>query len=158
MCVKVGDVVTIDEVPVGAIYSLIGQDESEHPARRRRVAGGGLCMVTGKPESEWYLLDDDAQKASYQILSLPESVTEPHKKSAIAEHTPAYYRIRIPVLDAEIQVMDVIEGLGLGFNLGCAIKYIARAGKKGPALEDLKKARNCIDREIQHLEAGEPAP
>lgn len=32
------------------------------------------------------------------------------------------------------------------------VKYIARAGKKGPALEDLKKARFYLDRRIQEME------
>jgi hypothetical protein len=33
-----------------------------------------------------------------------------------------------------------------------AVKYIARAGRKGDALEDLKKARWYLDREIERLE------
>ena len=37
------------------------------------------------------------------------------------------------------------------FNLGNAIKYIWRADHKNDALEDLKKARWYIDREIQRL-------
>lgn len=35
-----------------------------------------------------------------------------------------------------------------GFNLGNAIKYIWRAGQKDDVLEDLKKARWYLDREI----------
>lgn len=38
------------------------------------------------------------------------------------------------------------------FNLGNAIKYIWRNGKKGDQLEDLKKARWYLDREITRLE------
>jgi len=38
------------------------------------------------------------------------------------------------------------------FCLGNAIKYIWRANEKGNRLEDLKKARWYIDREIQRLE------
>lgn len=38
------------------------------------------------------------------------------------------------------------------FNLGNAIKYIWRNGKKGNQLEDLKKARWYLDREILRLE------
>lgn len=34
------------------------------------------------------------------------------------------------------------------FCLGNALKYIWRAGEKGEALEDLKKARWYLDREI----------
>jgi hypothetical protein len=35
---------------------------------------------------------------------------------------------------------------------GNAIKYIWRAGEKGDAIEDLRKARWYVDREIQRLE------
>lgn len=48
--------------------------------------------------------------------------------------------------------IDVIEDWELGFNLGNAVKYIARAGRKGDALEDLKKARFYLDREIGTME------
>lgn len=55
-----------------------------------------------------------------------------------------------------IEVIKAIEawGFGEGFNRGCAIKYIARAGKKDPLreVEDLKKARQYIDFEIERLE------
>ncbi len=40
------------------------------------------------------------------------------------------------------------------FNLGNAIKYIWRAGLKGGLIEDLKKARWYLDREIGRLEAA----
>lgn len=52
------------------------------------------------------------------------------------------------------EAIKVIEAWGLGFNLGNAAKYMARAGKKDPAkrAEDLKKARWYLDREIQGLE------
>ena len=51
-----------------------------------------------------------------------------------------------------IEVIDFIESWNLGFSLGNAIKYIARAPYKNDELEDLKKARWYIDREIQRLE------
>jgi len=35
---------------------------------------------------------------------------------------------------------DVIRDWGLNFNLGSATKYIARAGRKGDAIEDIDKA------------------
>lgn len=40
----------------------------------------------------------------------------------------------------------------MNFCIGSAMKYLWRAGRKGPALEDLKKARWYVDREIQRLE------
>lgn len=50
------------------------------------------------------------------------------------------------------EVIDVIEDWQLDFNLGNAIKYIARAPHKGNQLEDLKKAMWYLDREIKRLE------
>ena len=47
--------------------------------------------------------------------------------------------------DGGIETIDFIEAKKLGFNLGNAIKYISRAGKKNDALEDLKKARHYLD-------------
>ncbi len=51
-----------------------------------------------------------------------------------------------------IEVIDVIERWGLGFELGNALKYICRAGRKSDDLrQDLKKAlwyiRRAIDSE-----------
>jgi len=37
----------------------------------------------------------------------------------------------------------------MGFNLGNAIKYVWRADLKNDAVEDLRKARFYIEREIQ---------
>ena len=53
-----------------------------------------------------------------------------------------------------LEAIDVIEAFGLGFFLGNVIKYVLRAGRKGDAAEDLKKARWYIDREIARREAG----
>jgi len=54
-----------------------------------------------------------------------------------------------------VETIDAIEAWGLGFCLGNAVKYISRAGKKDPAkmVEDLKKARWYLDRELTRLEA-----
>lgn len=57
----------------------------------------------------------------------------------------------------KIEVIDFIEEYKLGFHLGNVIKYIARNGHKKSkgrsmeekALEDLKKARWYLDREIR---------
>lgn len=53
-----------------------------------------------------------------------------------------------------VETIDAIEAWELGFCLGNTVKYISRAGKKDPAktIEDLKKARWYLDREINRLE------
>lgn len=52
-----------------------------------------------------------------------------------------------------IETIDFIEAKGLGFNLGNVVKYVTRAGKKEDLLQDLKKARWYLDREIKQIES-----
>ena len=47
---------------------------------------------------------------------------------------------------------DVIRDWGLNFNLGSTVKYIARAGRKDDIIQDLRKARQFLDFEIEYLE------
>ena len=49
-----------------------------------------------------------------------------------------------------MQVIDFIEAFDLGFCLGNTAKYISRAGRKGDAVEDLRKAAWYLAREIEH--------
>jgi hypothetical protein len=50
------------------------------------------------------------------------------------------------------EAIKVVEAWALDFHLGNVVKYVSRAGKKGDALEDLKKARWYLDRKIAMLE------
>lgn len=52
-----------------------------------------------------------------------------------------------------VEVIDAIEAWELGFNLGNAVKYIARAGRKDPTKtrEDLEKAAWYLARAIRAL-------
>lgn len=49
---------------------------------------------------------------------------------------------------------DVIRDWNLNFNLGNAVKYISRNGRKdgNSSIQDLKKARQYLDFEIEYLE------
>ena len=49
----------------------------------------------------------------------------------------------------EYEPKDVIRDWGLNFNLGSAVKYISRAGRKGDKLEDLQKAKQFLEFEIE---------
>lgn len=53
------------------------------------------------------------------------------------------------------EAIKVIEAWGLGFCLGNTVKYISRAGKKetDKTIQDLKKAKWYLDREIAKLES-----
>lgn len=52
---------------------------------------------------------------------------------------------------------DVIRDWGLNFNLGSAVKYICRAGYKDDIVQDLLKARQFIDFEIEAFLVWHPA-
>lgn len=69
-----------------------------------------------------------------------------------AVNSPSHYKLGGKL--AGLEVIDIIESLQFGFNLGNMLKYLARAGKKHgqPTLQDLQKARWYLDREIaRHL-------
>lgn len=67
---------------------------------------------------------------------------------SMVDHPPHYNT-------GNIEVIDAIEDWGCGFNDGNAIKYVARHRHKGKPVEDLKKARWYIDREISRLEGAD---
>lgn len=56
--------------------------------------------------------------------------------------------------DTTYEAIKVIEAWGMhqSFCLGNVLKYLARAPFKGSLLENLKKARWYLDREIHRLE------
>ena len=71
---------------------------------------------------------------------------KPHTEEDVV-NKPSHYT------DGGIETIDFIEAKGLDFNLGNAVKYISRAGKKDPSkkVEDLEKARWYLNREIAIL-------
>ena len=50
-----------------------------------------------------------------------------------------------------LEAIHVIEGFGLGFHLGNAVKYILRAGKKDEYTQELEKAVWYLEREIERV-------
>ena len=61
-------------------------------------------------------------------------------------HPPHYTR-------AGYECAEVVIALGLSYCLGNVLKYVWRCGHKADALQDLKKARWYLDREIRRREA-----
>lgn len=53
----------------------------------------------------------------------------------------------------DFEPKDVIRNWGLNFNLGSAVKYVSRAGRKDDIVQDLKKAQQFIQFEIDAIEA-----
>lgn len=50
-----------------------------------------------------------------------------------------------------IETIDFIEAKDLNYNLGNVVKYVTRSGHKGTRIEDLKKAKWYLEREISAL-------
>lgn len=61
-------------------------------------------------------------------------------------NSPAHY------LTGGIETIDYIEAKALNYNLGNVVKYVSRSNYKGKKLEDLKKARWYLCREIINME------
>lgn len=68
------------------------------------------------------------------------------KSSPDPVNHPAHYTSH----PSGVECIDVAEHYG--FCIGNAIKYLWRAGLKADAVEDLKKARWYLDREIANRE------
>lgn len=61
-------------------------------------------------------------------------------------HHPNHYNY------SKYEPKDVIRAWDLNFNLGNVIKYIARAGRKDDILQELNKAKQYLEFEIEALE------
>lgn len=66
---------------------------------------------------------------------------------------PAHY-----IAPNGMEAIDVIEGFGLGFHRGNAVKYILRAGKKGDAEQDIRKARWYVERDLERMSGAMAQP
>lgn len=67
------------------------------------------------------------------------------KKPDLINHPPHYQ-------GKGLECIQVIKAFDLNFELGNAIKYILRAGKKGSRKQDLQKAVWYINKQIESLD------
>lgn len=120
---------------------------------------GLVCAKCRKPlESEkvtevlsWLVIPCSCGSRLFEMES--DEMAEDEKRKEMVHH-PEHYGGK----DNPYEAIKVIEAWGLGFCLGNAVKYICRFGKKDDRrapVEDLKKARWYLDREIQRREADE---
>ena len=58
---------------------------------------------------------------------------------------PPHYKV------GGIETIDFIEAKKLNYNLGNVVKYVSRADHKSRRVEDLKKAKWYLEREIEKL-------
>ncbi len=73
-----------------------------------------------------------------------------HAEAGAVKHDAVSHPKHYTSHPSGVECITVTEHMG--FNLGNAVKYIWRADLKADAVEDLKKARWYIDRELQKRE------
>ena len=72
------------------------------------------------------------------------------KNNSKINHDPVNHPGHYTSNPSGVECIQVAEHFN--FNLGNVIKYVWRSGQKGDALEDLKKARWYLNREIARLD------
>jgi hypothetical protein len=82
-------------------------------------------------------------------MSKPSAVfltkSSPKKEVKDNVNSPPHYKV------GGIETIDYIEAKSLNYNLGNVVKYVSRSDYKGSKVEDLKKARWYLCREINNL-------
>lgn len=89
------------------------------------------------PSRDWKLLS-----VTTSDEPLPVQMIEP---PADPVNHPSHYKV------GGIETIDFIEAKGLNYRLGNVVKYITRADHKGERLENLRKAKWYLDREIEQM-------
>lgn len=84
--------------------------------------------------------------AEYTRMANSKHIESPVEKAHDPVNHPKHYTSH----PSGVECIMITEHYG--FNLGNVIKYLWRAEEKGAPLEDLKKARWYLDREIQKRE------
>jgi hypothetical protein len=83
-----------------------------------------------------------------------ETYAKPMRMVAASDDDPINHPAHYTRHPSGTECIEITEHMN--FNLGNAIKYIWRSGEKGDTVNDLKKARWYIDRELQRI-AGKDA-
>lgn len=95
-------------------------------------------------------------ETGYIIVRFPKYHTEPRPDNGLSslEETSfdAVSHLSHYTEGRKYEPRKVIADWGLNFNLGNAVKYISRAGRKGDKIEDLQKAIQYIEFELEELD------
>ena len=109
-------------------------------------------------EDEPFSFDDNFLppylQSVFDSLNIRQEKKPEHKAEVKKEQNPSRDPVNHPThyTGGGIETIDFIEAKQLNFCLGNVVKYVARAGHKDNKLEDLKKARWYLDREIENIE------
>jgi hypothetical protein len=111
---------------------------------------GNIYEVQSVNNSNILLLTNSGFVYSLSVISLNKNFKDLQEVNEIKvnyEVVPSHYDNK-----QGYDVIDISKHYNLNFNRGNVVKYICRAGKKDNELQDLKKALDYLQREIQHIE------
>lgn len=107
-------------------------------------AGDKASIVTNAEGGySWCVMNEDLTPIHTKFRM--KALEDVDKPASDPVHHPSHYTY------GKIETIDFIMDKDLNFNLGNAVKYVVRSGHKGNAVQDLEKAKQYIDFEIQHL-------
>lgn len=120
------------------INDFIQNMPSEEVAQILRVS---ICGNSSLCDNEFRIMERVKNADQFDTANnIPDNIrSDPNPIS------PEHYKRLSP------EPKDVIRSWGLNFNLGSAVKYISRAGHKDEIVQDLKKAQQFIQFEIDYL-------
>lgn len=139
--------VTINAAPVDIVPAPVQVPANNSPSDSQvEVLGPEIPAGRDQSFSEmvkkfgWKEVDAHFDKATPATIGEPYA---PSRRKQDAVDHPEHYNSH----PSGIECIEITEHMN--FCLGNAIKYIWRADEKGAAIEDLKKARWYLDREIE---------
>ena len=114
------------------------------------------CTLLGENESQYVspsILEQDTCDLAYSSINESNDCITDSSNKQCNENTNKTNcnKNKHYVTTQGIQAIDLIEAYGLNFNLGNAIKYIARCNYKGSKRDDLEKAIWYINRELKTM-------
>ena len=143
---KVGDRVVVVGIPGenGKRGEVTKTDVRAHWPIEIKFGTTGLGLAT-EDELEFEHIYDALSSLAVEVDSRPAEVQGESASEDVVNH-PSHYTSH----PSGIECIQVTEHMN--FNLGNATKYVWRAGlKSDDPIQDLKKARWYIEREIQRL-------
>jgi hypothetical protein len=144
--------------PRGQIIMKNGMSVRKFLTQNPRAVTKAVMRATGASAKSVYAMRWKLRKEQEgKVIDLTRagSPIRPKARLATSADFPKHDPVNHPAhyTTGGIETIDFIEAKKLNYNLGNVVKYITRADHKGNRIEDLKKAKWYLEREIlsQHI-------
>lgn len=130
----------------GTIKKAIKREKEKETAMKNETTAYEWGNLFGEESVETMKVLKEVWKKEKEEEAAMKKTAEKDTNKFDPVHHPSHYTD-----GRKYEPKDVIHDWKLSWNLGNAVKYIARAGRKGDAVEDLQKAIEYIKYEIEGL-------